>query len=98
VADAALPQELTVLLQGRVAGVLRRGKASGSYVFTYDARWRNDASAFPLSLSLPLASQVHQAMPEHHLVITRDRERPNTSVSHRYHRRSSPSETTAYAK
>ena len=58
-ADAAVPRELTVLLQGRTAGVLRPGKASRSYVFTYDARWRDDASAFPLSLSLPLASPVH---------------------------------------
>ena len=57
--DAALPQELIVLLQGQVAGVVRPGRASASYVFTYDDGWRDDPSAFPLSLSLPLASQVH---------------------------------------
>lgn len=53
--------ELVVLLRGRVAGVLQRGGASGSYVFTYDEEWRNDPSAFPLSLSLPLASRVHDS-------------------------------------
>lgn len=51
-----------MLLQGQVAGVVRPGKASGSYVFTYDDRWRADRSAFPLSLSLPLASQVHDGL------------------------------------
>lgn len=60
-AERALPRELVVLLQGRVAGVLRRGDAAGSHVLTYDAAWRDDAAAFPLSLSLPLASRVHQS-------------------------------------
>ena len=61
VADRALPTELAVLLQGRVAGVLHRGRAPGSYVFTYDDGWRSDPSAFPLSLALPLASRVHDS-------------------------------------
>ncbi|MGH7626204.1 MAG: HipA domain-containing protein [Gemmatimonadaceae bacterium] len=58
-ADGALPRELVVLLQGRVAGVLRKGETVGSHVFAYDSSWRDQPAAFPLSLSLPLASQEH---------------------------------------
>jgi serine/threonine-protein kinase HipA len=61
VAETPLPAELIVLLQGRIAGVLRRGRTAGAYVFTYDDGWRGDSSAFPLSLSLPLASRVHES-------------------------------------
>lgn len=55
----APPSTLVVLLQGRVAGVIRRGSTGGSHVLTYEASWRTAPDAFPLSLSLPLASQVH---------------------------------------
>lgn len=58
-ADAAAPDELIVALQGRVAGTLRRGKAPGSHTFSYADGWRSDPAAFPLSLSLPLASRTH---------------------------------------
>jgi serine/threonine-protein kinase HipA len=51
---------LTVLLDGRVAGTLRRGKVPASHTFTYDDRWRTDPDAFPLSLSLPLAGRTHE--------------------------------------
>jgi len=59
-ANAALPTELIVLLQGRIAGVLGRDRATGSYLFAYVDNWRDDPNAFPLSLSLPLASQFHE--------------------------------------
>src|SRR5437868_185884 len=59
-ADAVMPQELFVLLDGRVAGTLQRGKAPGSHTFAYDDGWRNDPAAFPLSLSLPLASGTYE--------------------------------------
>ena len=58
-AEGALPRELMVLLQGCTAGVLRRGETPGTHTFVYDATWRDDPAAFPLSLSLPLASRVH---------------------------------------
>lgn len=48
---------LTVLLGGRVAGVLERPDASSPLVFAYDDAWRDDAAAIPLSLSLPLAGR-----------------------------------------
>lgn len=56
-----LPEELAVLLDGRLAGVLRRGGA-GAHVFTYDAAWRMDPRAYPLSLSLPLAAREHEGV------------------------------------
>lgn len=48
-----------MLLDGRIAGTLRRERAAGSHTFSYDDRWRNNPAAFPLSLSLPLASRTH---------------------------------------
>src|SRR4051794_23000946 len=55
-----VPDQLIVLLQGRIAGELRRRSRSGSHEFVYDDRWRNDRAAFPLSLSMPLASRSYQ--------------------------------------
>ena len=55
-----LPDELTVLLDGRIAGRLRRGTERTSNVFTYESSWRDDPLAFPLSLSLPLAGRVYE--------------------------------------
>jgi serine/threonine-protein kinase HipA len=55
--DAPIPDELIVLLQGRVAGVLRQSAAA--HIFTYDDVWRDDPEAFPLSLSMPLAGREH---------------------------------------
>jgi len=51
---------LTVLLGGHVAGILDRSRVDkSSYRFTYDDAWRNDPQAYPVSLSLPLASKTH---------------------------------------
>ena len=58
-AKAAVPTELIVLLHGRVAGVLGRDRTTGSPLLAYVDNWRDDPNAFPLSLSLPLASQFH---------------------------------------
>ena len=57
--DVAPRDQLFVLLAGRVAGTLNRGETAGSYTFSYDEDWRHDPEAFPLSLSLPLASRTH---------------------------------------
>jgi serine/threonine-protein kinase HipA len=59
VADTALPDDLIVLLDGRIAGTLTRAATAGSYTFTYDENWQRDPSAFPLSLSIPLSSLTH---------------------------------------
>ena len=55
-----LPDELAVLLDGRIAGRLRRGTERTSNVFTYESSWRDDPLAFPLSLSLPLAGRTYE--------------------------------------
>lgn len=58
-ADTDVPRELAVLLGGRIAGTVSRGKAPGTHAFSYDDGWRDDPAAFPLSLSIPLASRTH---------------------------------------
>jgi serine/threonine-protein kinase HipA len=56
-ASAKVPDHLVVLLQGRVAGELRRQARSNSLEFVYEEPWRNDRESFPLSLSMPLAAR-----------------------------------------
>ncbi len=58
-----LPDELVVLLDGRIAGKLRRGTGRSLVVFAYEPSWRNDPLAFPLSLSLPLAGRTYEGSP-----------------------------------
>lgn len=86
VADRALPRELLVLLQGRIAGVLRRGDGAGTHVFAYDASWRDDPEAFPLSLSLPMASPVHdgQAVTWYLRGLLPDSETRLNAIAHEY--------------
>ncbi len=55
-----VPNRLTVLLQGRVAGELHRDARGNSHEFVYDDRWRDDREAFPLSLSMPLAARSYK--------------------------------------
>lgn len=50
--------QLLVLIGAREAGTLRRG-ARGRWSLHYTPSWRADRSAFPLSLSMPLAAQEH---------------------------------------
>ena len=57
-AQSPVPRYLAVLLQGRVAAIVRKNE-TGSHVMTYESAWRNDPLAFPLSLSLPLAGEIH---------------------------------------
>lgn len=52
-------RELVVLLQGEVAGILGQ-KERGDLVFEYDPGWSEAFSAYPLSLSLPLARPQHE--------------------------------------
>jgi serine/threonine-protein kinase HipA len=54
-------QRLLVLMFDRVMGAFTRNKA-GRLGFEYEEAWRADAEAFPLSLSLPLASPAHKAV------------------------------------
>jgi serine/threonine-protein kinase HipA len=54
-----VPDRLTVLLQGKSAGELRRGRG-GAYEFVYDDTWRDDSAAFPLSLAMPLAGRSYE--------------------------------------
>jgi serine/threonine-protein kinase HipA len=49
--------ELIVLLDGREAGTVTRNK--GKLSFAYTNSWRESPSAFPLSLSMPLAARDH---------------------------------------
>jgi len=47
-----------VLLEGRVVAHLVQDQ-HGSYQLTYAESWRDDPAAYPLSLSMPLATGVH---------------------------------------
>lgn len=84
--NATTPHELVVLLQGCIAGALRHGTAPGAYVFEYATAWREDADAFPLSLSLPLASQVHDgpAVAYYLRGLLPDSEPRLNAIAHRY--------------
>jgi serine/threonine-protein kinase HipA len=59
-ASSRVPDQLIVLLQGRMAGELQRHSRSSSYDFVYDDRWRDDRAALPLSLSMPLAGRSYR--------------------------------------
>ena len=50
--------ELSAVLQGRIIGTLSADK-SGRAHFEYEASWRDNPDAIPLSLSLPLAARTH---------------------------------------
>jgi serine/threonine-protein kinase HipA len=51
-------QELIVLLNGRTAGIVTRGR-NGRFRFAYDDEWRTAEGAYPLSLSMPLTATEH---------------------------------------
>lgn len=53
--------ELTVLLEGRVAG--RATFHDNRLSFSYDDAWRDADDAYPLSLSMPLAARDHSHKP-----------------------------------
>jgi len=48
---------LIALLHGRPVGFVSNN--NGKLAFTYDDAWRNDPSAYPLSISLPLTATEH---------------------------------------
>ncbi len=50
--------ELVVLLGDRRVGLLTRDPR-GAHAFAYDQAWRADPDAYPISVSMPLARQVH---------------------------------------
>jgi len=50
-------EELVVLLQGALAGVVRQER--GELSFIYDESWRQRDDAYPLSLSMPLVQRDH---------------------------------------
>lgn len=60
------PPELTVLLDGDVAGRLTRVPGAYQYRFAYTQEWRDSPSAYPVSLSLPLALPEYQGLPVRH--------------------------------
>jgi serine/threonine-protein kinase HipA len=51
-------EQLEVLIGGREVATLQRG-ARGRWSLRYASSWRHDRSAFPLSLSMPLAAREH---------------------------------------
>lgn len=53
-----MARELAVLLAGARVGTLRQD-ARGDLAFEYAAEWRDRADAYPLSLSMPLATRTH---------------------------------------
>jgi serine/threonine-protein kinase HipA len=57
-----MEQRLVVLLNGRMMGEVRRDKRN-KLSFAYDADWKMDSSAMPLSLSLPLSRAEHAGDP-----------------------------------
>jgi serine/threonine-protein kinase HipA len=56
---AAVPAELTVLLDGVVAGTLTRAATDAPLRFTYASGWRLRPDAYALSLALPMAAAEH---------------------------------------
>jgi len=57
-----MEQSLVVLLNGRVMGEVRRDRRN-KLSFAYDADWKADRRAMPLSLSLPLSRREHAGDP-----------------------------------
>lgn len=55
----AKPKHLTARFEGARVGTLEQAQ-NGRLTFTYDEVWRHHPSAFPLSLSMPLAALQHQ--------------------------------------
>jgi serine/threonine-protein kinase HipA len=54
-------QTLLAQLDGRTVGRVQRLRTGGlRFSFTYDDAWRNDADAYPLSLSMPLSASEHR--------------------------------------
>jgi serine/threonine-protein kinase HipA len=53
-----MSNELIVLLDGREVGRIHSG-ARSRLTFVYSDEWRNGESAYPLSLSMPLAAKEH---------------------------------------
>jgi serine/threonine-protein kinase HipA len=53
-----MTSELAVLLDGTVIGTVQQLR-SGNLRFTYEHAWRERDDAYPLSLSLPLTTSVH---------------------------------------
>jgi len=49
---------LMAVANGRLLGEITRG-TGGRLSFTYDAAWRADDTAYPLSLSMPLTASGH---------------------------------------
>ena len=82
---SAIPDELVVLLQGRIAGILRRS-TPGSHIFQYDTAWRDDPDAYALSLALPLAARVHEGTTVTYYLrgLLPDSEPRLNAIAHRY--------------
>ena len=56
-----MTQTLLAQLDGRTVGRVQRLRTGGlRFSFTYDDAWRNDADAYPLSLSMPLSASEHR--------------------------------------
>jgi len=53
-------EDLTVLLGGRVVGRLSQGEA-GALSIAYDADYRDEVGAIPISVSMPLTDLIHAA-------------------------------------
>ena len=54
-----MSEELLAWADGRLMGRVVRDPKRNRLGFVYDEAWRADASAFPLSLSLPMSSVEH---------------------------------------
>lgn len=69
--------ELTVLMSGTTAGILRRDRR-GALTFTYEDDYLADPGATPLSLSLPLGSRPHGHHPTERWISSLLPDNPNT--------------------
>lgn len=54
-----MPEALTLLMNGRVAGTISRIRGGARLVFDYDEAWRQARESFPLSLSMPLTGRTY---------------------------------------
>jgi serine/threonine-protein kinase HipA len=87
-------EQLHAICQGRRLGIISWQRKQDKLSFTYDASWRADPNAFPLSLSMPFAAGEHKhdtvkaflwgLLPDNDGVLKRWGERFNVSANNAF--------------
>ncbi|HEX2091646.1 MAG TPA: HipA domain-containing protein [Longimicrobiaceae bacterium] len=81
-----VPRELAVLLDGVPVATLYPRVSGATYTLVYDEAWRTNPDAYPVSLSLPLASPAHEGPVVRHYLrgLIPDNPARLQEISHRY--------------